>query len=111
MNTCVLCFSRRNAFECTILSRSRWNGGRMGAAVGEPPHLAEPRHVEEGDRVRVAAMLAADAELQVRLGLTARPRRQPDEPPDARLVDRLERRAVDDLALHVLRQEAALDVV
>src|SRR5918998_1877066 len=26
MNTCVLCLRRRNALECTIRSRSRWNG-------------------------------------------------------------------------------------
>src|SRR2546423_541052 len=30
MKTCVLCFSRRNAFEWTIRSRSRWNGVRSG---------------------------------------------------------------------------------
>src|SRR3954454_11711389 len=30
MNTCVLCLSRRNAFACTIRSRSRWNGVRTG---------------------------------------------------------------------------------
>src|SRR5881397_975473 len=30
MNTCVLCLSRRNAFECTIRSRSRWNAVLSG---------------------------------------------------------------------------------
>src|SRR5919204_6015353 len=28
MKTCVLCISRRNDLECTIRSRSRWNGVR-----------------------------------------------------------------------------------
>ena len=30
MNTCVLPFRRRNGFEWTIRSRSRWNGVRTG---------------------------------------------------------------------------------
>src|SRR4051794_24267683 len=150
MNTCVLCLSRRNAFEWTIRSRSRWNGVRSGesgsgtqrragyervasgdshacshawgrswkcsaegatvamglkclsrpgrefAPLGRPlaglldrrlrrghardrhavrgaAHVVEPRHVEERDRVRVAAVLAADAELQVSLGFAPGP--------------------------------------
>ena len=68
--------------------------------------------MEEGDRVGIAAVLAADAELQVRLGLAAHPRRQPHEPAHARLVDRLERAAVDDLAPPCSAfEEAALHVV
>src|SRR4051812_21299325 len=141
MKTCVLCLRRRNAFEWTIRSRSRWKGVRSGesgsgtqrlagyerVASGEsqacsqacvrswkcsaravtvpmtrlsqpsraevrPPepkllgvldrrlrrghardrhavrraaHVVEARHVEERDRIRVAAVFAADAELQV----------------------------------------------
>ena len=30
MKTCVLCLSLRNAFECTMRSRSRWNAVRSG---------------------------------------------------------------------------------
>ena len=74
-------------------------------------HVVEPRHVEELDRVRVSPVLAADAELEVRPRLAPDPRREPDEPADARLVDRLERRPVDDLALQVDRHELRLDVV
>src|SRR5690348_3003881 len=152
MNTCVLCLRRRNDFEWTMRSRSRWNGVRSGesgsgrarlagyervasgeshacshawvrswkwSAVGatvamglsivpgaqaensplparesrlrgrhpgdrhairRAAHVVEPRHVEEVDRVGVAAVLAADAELQLRLGLAARPRREPHQP-------------------------------
>ena len=31
-NTCVLCFSRRNALQWITRSRSRWNAGRMGSS-------------------------------------------------------------------------------
>src|SRR5690348_16193212 len=31
MNTCVLCMRRRNAFEWTIRSRSRWKSVRIGS--------------------------------------------------------------------------------
>src|SRR4051812_38589706 len=74
-------------------------------------HVIEACHVEELDRLRIAAVLAADAEPELRVGLAPDPGGQPHEPADARLVDRLERRAVDDLALHVGRDELALDVV
>src|SRR5947199_10539397 len=170
MNTWVLCLSRRNAFEWTILSGSRWNGVRRGEsssrtarragydraasgeshassiaamrawksadvgartvtikcsqqwrrkglayrlpaelslrsgnardrhAVGRATHVIKPCHVEERDRLRIAPVLAADPELEMRLRLAAGPRRQPHEPADPRLVDRLERAAVEDLA-------------
>src|SRR5437588_11471420 len=182
MNTWVLCFSRRNAFECTIRSRSRWNGVRRGesssgatrragyeraasgdsvassralsrwwkstlpvvtvtrpivaagAAARRPlralagrrlggrhardrhpvrraAHVVEPRELEEGDRGGVAAVLAADAELQGGLGLAARPRRKAHQPADPRPINRLERATVHDPLLHVPRQEAALGVV
>src|SRR3954464_8316624 len=39
------------------------------------------------------------------------PRGEPYQPAHARLVDRLERAAVDELLLHVLGQELRLDVV
>src|SRR5688500_11101351 len=70
---------------------------RDGHAVRRAAHVVEPRHVEEVDRVRVPAVLAADAELQVGLVLASDPRREAHEPADAGLVDRLERAAVDDL--------------
>src|SRR5215204_6553306 len=80
-------------------------------AVRRAAHVVEARDVEEGDRRGIAPVLAADAELQVRLGLAPSPRAEPDQPAHARLVDGLERAAVDDLGLHVAVQEAALHVV
>src|SRR5215208_2328837 len=49
-------------------------------AVRRAAHVVEPRHVEEVDRVRVAPVLTADAELQVRLVLPPDPRGEPYEP-------------------------------
>src|SRR6185295_6849196 len=53
--------------------------------------VVEPGHMEELDRLRIAAVLAADPELEPRMRLAPDPRRQAHEPPDARLVDGLER--------------------
>src|SRR5689334_17653584 len=53
--------------------RGRHPGDRH--AVRRAAHVVEPRHVEERDRVRVAAVLAADAELEVRLLLAPGPGR------------------------------------
>ena len=67
--------------------------------------------MEEGDRRRVAAVLAADADLE------ARPRRaalldgHAHELADALDVERLERVGGQDPALDVGQQEAALGVV
>src|SRR4029453_15079044 len=57
------------------------------------------------------AVLAADAELQLRLRLPPGPRAEPHEPADARLIYCLGRAADDDLRLDVAVEEAALDVV
>src|SRR3954471_13677580 len=74
-------------------------GGHPGDRdpVGRAAHVVEARELEEGDRVGVASMLAADPQLQVRLGLPPRPRGQPYEPAHSRPVDGLERAAVEDL--------------
>src|SRR4051812_19100851 len=89
----------------------RGGHARYRHSVRRAADVVEPSHVEEGDRPRVAAVLAADAQLELRLRLPAGPGGEPDEPADARLVDRLERAAVHDLARDVLVEEAALHVV
>src|SRR3954453_4030626 len=66
-------------------------------AVGRAAHVVEPGELEEADRLRSPAVLAADPELQIRLGLASDPGSQPDEPADSGLVDRLERAPLDDL--------------
>src|SRR5512133_3995546 len=83
----------------------RGRDARYRHAERRAAHVVEARHVEEVDRVRVAAVLAADADLQIGLGLAARPRREPHEPAHARGVDRVERAAVDDLLVQVGGEE------
>ena len=61
----------------------------------------------EFDRGRVAALLAADAELDVRAGLTAQLRRHLDEAADACLIKLGERVGFVDLAVVVGRNELA----
>ena len=61
----------------------------------------------EFDRGRVAALLAADAELDVRAGLTAQLRRHLDEAADACLIELGERVGFVDLAVVVGRKELA----
>src|SRR5215207_8396440 len=79
--------------------------------VGRAADVVEARQLEERNGFGVAAVLAAYPELQLRLLLPPGPGGQPHEPTDARLVDRLERTAVDHLGLHVAVQETAFDVV
>src|SRR5262249_46802496 len=64
-------------------------------------HVVQADVVEELDRARIAAVLAADADLELRLDLAAAPRRDRDELADAVLVEARER---------VLRQDALGDV-
>src|SRR3954451_18175602 len=78
--------------------------GRLGGRhardrhpVRRAAHVVEARHVEEGDRLGIAAVLAADSQLEAGLAPAPRPGREPHQPPDARLVDGLERAAVHDL--------------
>src|SRR5687767_7323749 len=59
---------------------------RHGHAEGRAGHVVQPHLVEEVDRVRVAAVLAADAELQVGPGGPAPFDGDLDQPSDARDV-------------------------
>src|SRR5439155_16769644 len=91
--------------------RLRSGHARDRHPVRRAAHVVEPGHLEERDRVRVAAVLPADAEPKVGLRLAARPRREPDEPADPGPIQRLERAAVDDAPLEVTVQEPPLHVV
>src|SRR4029077_16219373 len=55
-------------------------------AVRRAADVVEPQAVAEGDRVRLAAVLAADAELQVLLGAAAALDRDPHQVADAVLL-------------------------
>src|ERR687893_1218071 len=49
MNTWVLCFSRRNALECTIRSRSRWKGVRWSESGSGSSRTAGYERVASGE--------------------------------------------------------------
>src|SRR3954469_7602052 len=68
-------------------------------AVGRAADVVEPEPVAEGDRLRLAAVLAADPELQVLLGATAALDGDPHQVADAFLVEVLERVAVEHAVL------------
>src|SRR6266849_358901 len=74
-------------------------------------NVVEPDAVAEVDRIRVAAVLAADPHLQLRPRLAALAHGQLHEPADTLFVNRLERVARKDLALEVADDEVALGVV
>jgi hypothetical protein len=67
--------------------------------------------VEERDRVRVAPVLAADAQLEPFAPRAPEPHGDAHQLADAVDVDGLERRAVDDPPLQIGRDEAGLDIV
>ena len=73
--------------------------------------VVEADLVEEVHAVGVAAVLAADADLQVRLGGPALLDGDAHQPADAVAVDRLERADPEDAELEVAREERRLDVV
>src|SRR4051794_25050812 len=65
-------------------------------AEGRAADVVQAGRVEEADRGRVAAVLAADPELEAGPRLAAVAGREPHELADALLVDRLKRRALED---------------
>ena len=73
--------------------------------------VVQPDLVAEGDARRVAAVLAADADLQARSRGAARLGGDPHQLSDALAVEDLERVLRQDLAVDVLQQELALRVV
>src|SRR4029077_13446469 len=83
--------------------RRRQPGDRH--AVGGAGDVVEAGALEEVDRLRIAAVLTADAEVEVRTGSPPPLAGQADELSDPSLVDALEGIVVEDAELHVLRQE------
>src|SRR5581483_8119773 len=82
-----------------------------GHAVGRAADVVEPEPVAELHRLRVAAVLAADAELDALLRPTPSLDRDSHQLADAGLVEGLERVVLDDAVLEVEREELALGVV
>src|SRR5688500_1962642 len=84
-------------------------GGQSGDgdAEGGAADVVEADRVAELDRLRVAAVFAADAALEVRVRLAAELHAHADQLADAAEVDRLERVALEQLLLDVLGEEDA----
>src|SRR5690348_10001640 len=76
-------------------------------AIGRAADVIEACAVAELDAAWVATMLAADAELQVGLGLPTACRGDFDQRTDTLAVDRLERISRQDAFLDIKREEAA----
>src|SRR3954452_14430421 len=97
----------------TVRSQRRLGGRdpRDGNAEGRAGHVVQPGAVEEPDGVGVAPVLAADAELEARSGGAAALGGLDDQGAHALLVDRLERRPLDELLLEVGGHDPSFDVV
>ena len=99
--------SRRRPMPCS--ASAAWAAARRasGTRYGRAADVVEPEPVAERDRLRLAAVLAADAELEVLARAAAALDRDLHQVADAVLVDRLERVALEDAGLEVVREEAA----
>src|SRR5437588_3501978 len=73
-------------------------------------HVVEAELVAERDRARLAAVLAADTELELRLRAPPPLDGDPHQVADAVDVDHLERIALEHPVLEVARQELALSI-
>src|SRR4051795_309177 len=78
---------------------------------GRAGDVVEPGGVEEVHRLRVTAVLAADADLELGAGLAALLDSDLDQPSDALGVESLERADPEDAEVDVAPEERAFDVV
>ncbi len=99
--------------RATPPGQDRLGGGQAGHRdpEGRAAHVVEPGVVEEADRLGVAAVLAADADLEVRPGGPAPLGPEADQLADAVGVDHLEGVARQQAQLEVGGHHPALDVV
>src|SRR4029077_7796440 len=80
-------------------------------AIRRAADVVEPEPMAELDRLRVAAMLTADAELDLFLGATPSLDTDAHELADPGLVERLERILLDDAVLEVACEALPVGVV
>src|SRR5215475_10557491 len=91
--------------------RLRCREPRQRDAIGRAADVVEPDQVAELDRTGLAAVLAADAELQVRLRPPPPLDSGPHQVTDALLVEHLERVPLEHAVLEVEGEELPLRVV
>src|SRR5688572_30318249 len=99
------------AFGSPAESRLRRREASHRHAVRGAAHVVEPDLVEERDRVRIAAVLTADADLQAGPRCASLFDSGAHELADARHIESLERVRGEDPTLDVVEEEAALGVV
>src|ERR1051325_8299728 len=87
--------------------RLRRSEARHRHAVRWSGDVVQAAGAEEADGIGGSAVLAADADLEVRVRSAAALRAELHQLPDALLVDRLERVLLQDFLVDVLRQERA----
>src|SRR5229473_1555377 len=78
-----------------------------GYPVGRAGDVVQTAGAEEADRIGIAAVLAADTDLELGIRSSSLVRSQPDELADTLLVDRLEGVPGENLLVDVLRKEGA----
>src|SRR5207302_4420923 len=78
---------------------------------GRARHVVETGVVEDLDRFRVTAVLAADAELEPLARLASSLRAHAHELADTMIIERLERIALEETLLEIRLHHPALDVV
>src|SRR5579859_3896505 len=101
----------RGLHACVLQRRLR--GGETGERDAErrAGHVVEPDAVAERDRVRLAAVLAADAELEILLRTSPPRDGDPHQVADTALVEHLERVPFEHVVLEVGGEELPLRVV
>ena len=99
---------KRGVYSPLIFNSSLCGGkARDGHAEGGAAHIVQAHAVAELDARRVAAVLAADAEAQLRTGLAAQLRSHLHQFAYAVLVQVRERVALVDLVVVVIAEELA----
>src|SRR5215207_1311212 len=97
---------RPRAGSGAVERRVRRREARDRHAEGRAGHVVEPQPVAERHGARLAAVLAADADLEVRPGGATLRHREADQLAHAGLVEHLERVVGEDAAVDVARQKA-----
>src|SRR5258708_39427447 len=98
----------RGPHRLRLVARNRGLRGRQPGdrdTVWRTGHIVHPHPVAEHHRTRLASMLSADADLQIRPGSAPQLDGVLDQLPDAALIENRERIVIEDLGLGVIALE------
>src|SRR5437870_8590485 len=107
LSACRCIFGRVGSSERGLRGRE----AREWDAVRRARHVVQAELVAERDALRLASVLAADAELELGLRAAAALDRDPHQVADAADVERLERVLLEHAVLEIRREELPLGVV